>query len=391
MSTAADDPDVLAIKQTLYRMGGDSSIAARWSARRWPARRSPRSWSSRPASTSRPTSPGPGPSRRPACRSSTAWQRKTHTKMLLVVRREGEVLRRYCHIGTGNYNSSTARSYEDLGLLTSDRGGRRRRGRAVQRAGRVGQGSRPCAGWWPPRFTTRRVLMDASMRSRGPGRPVRIIMKTNGLTDPAVIDGLYQASQAGCRGRPRRPRPVLPAARSAGAVRAHHRTVDRGPLSRALAHLPVRRDGRSSAAPLHRVGRPDGAEPRPAGGGARPGGRPGSSVTGCSESSTPLSGTRPTRGCWVRRAVAAGGAAGTGRVRRSASSLTSRQRPRLPPLPAPSGASAGGEARAIAIGEPAPALVPDASREGSGSGLPVVRPQPEPRPLPRGWARWRRR
>ena len=57
---------------------------------------------------------------------------KTHAKCVLVVRDDGDGLRRYCHIGTGNYNSKTARLYEDLGILTCDPDDRRRRRPAVQ-------------------------------------------------------------------------------------------------------------------------------------------------------------------------------------------------------------------------------------------------------------------
>ena len=93
------------------RSSGPPSGASRW----------PRWSSSRPASTSRPTSSGPARWRRRACTSSTAWSGlKTHTKTALVVRDEPDGIRRYCHIGTGNYNPKTARLYEDLGLLTAD-------------------------------------------------------------------------------------------------------------------------------------------------------------------------------------------------------------------------------------------------------------------------------
>ena len=81
------------------------------------------SWSrSRRASTSRPTSTGRASSRRPACHVVYGLVGlKTHCKLALVVRQEPDgSLRRYAHIGTGNYNPKTARLYEDLGLLTDD-------------------------------------------------------------------------------------------------------------------------------------------------------------------------------------------------------------------------------------------------------------------------------
>ena len=85
-------------------------------ASRWPC------WSSsRPVSTRPPTCSGHASSSVPACTWSTAWSGlKTHSKVVLVVRDDGDQLRRYCHIGTGNYNSKTARLYEDLGFLTCD-------------------------------------------------------------------------------------------------------------------------------------------------------------------------------------------------------------------------------------------------------------------------------
>ena len=116
------DPEVLAIKLTLYRTVGrqlDRHVAR--SAPPSGASRSPRWSSSRPASTRRPTSSGPARWRRRASTSCTGSSGlKTHTKTTLVVREEADGIRRYCHIGTGNYNPKTARLYEDLGLLTAD-------------------------------------------------------------------------------------------------------------------------------------------------------------------------------------------------------------------------------------------------------------------------------
>ena len=69
----------------------------------------------------RATSSGPGSWRRRACTSSTACVGlKTHSKIALVVRREGDGIRRYVHLGTGNYNDVTAALYTDLGLFTCD-------------------------------------------------------------------------------------------------------------------------------------------------------------------------------------------------------------------------------------------------------------------------------
>jgi polyphosphate kinase len=121
---------------------------------------------------------------------------KTHAKLCLVVRREAADVRRYCHIGTGNYNADTARAYEDLGLFTSD----------PDIGSDVGELFNLLSGSGePPRFrrlmvsplTARSGLLDAIDAERRAGPDGRIVIKTNGLTDPAMIDALYRASQAG--------------------------------------------------------------------------------------------------------------------------------------------------------------------------------------------------
>ncbi len=121
IQTAADDPDVLAIKLTLYRTGGDSSIA------RMLAQAAERGkqvavlielqarfdeenniiWAQRLEDVGVHVSYG-------------VAGLKTHAKVMLVVRREGDTMRRYVHIGTGNYNPKTARLYTDFGLLSAD-------------------------------------------------------------------------------------------------------------------------------------------------------------------------------------------------------------------------------------------------------------------------------
>jgi polyphosphate kinase len=119
---------------------------------------------------------------------------KTHAKLTLVVRDEESGIRRYCHLGTGNYNPVTARVYEDLGLLTADPDigadvsdlfnlltgySRQRRYRRLLVAP----------------LNMRAALLDAIRRQARPGG--RITIKVNSLVDPAMIDALYAASQAG--------------------------------------------------------------------------------------------------------------------------------------------------------------------------------------------------
>jgi polyphosphate kinase len=120
-----------------------------------------------------------------------------HTKTALVVRDEPEGLRRYCHIGTGNYNPKTARIYEDLGLLTCDP--------AI--GGDLTQLFNELTGYGrnvtyqrlhvaPRGLRTALVDLIRNEASLGPGRG-RITLKMNSLVDTVLIDELYAASQAG--------------------------------------------------------------------------------------------------------------------------------------------------------------------------------------------------
>jgi polyphosphate kinase len=126
---------------------------------------------------------------------------KIHAKMTLVVRREGGALRRYVHLGTGNYNAVTARGYEDFGLFTADE----------DIAADVADLFNYVTGFGRPAhfrkllvapFTLRQRLIEeireVAHAARG-GQKARIRIKVNGLTHTEVIDELYAASEAGAR------------------------------------------------------------------------------------------------------------------------------------------------------------------------------------------------
>ncbi|MEO8477627.1 MAG: RNA degradosome polyphosphate kinase [Actinomycetota bacterium] len=122
---------------------------------------------------------------------------KTHAKTCLIVRREAEGIRRYAHIGTGNYNPSTARLYEDLGLLTADHA--------------IGADLTDLfnllTGYSRQREYRKLLVAPVSLRQRihelilreAAQRDGTITLKLNSLADPDMIDALYQASQAGTR------------------------------------------------------------------------------------------------------------------------------------------------------------------------------------------------
>jgi polyphosphate kinase len=124
---------------------------------------------------------------------------KIHLKATLVVRREAGVMRRYVHLGTGNYHAVNARSYEDFGLFTADE--------AI--AADLADLFNYLTGFGKPQrfrkllvapFDLRNRLVDEIRRvakAAAAGKPTRIRIKVNALTDPAVIEELYAASQAG--------------------------------------------------------------------------------------------------------------------------------------------------------------------------------------------------
>jgi polyphosphate kinase len=197
---AAADPDVLAIKQTVYRTSDDSPLV--------------------PALI-RAAERG----KQAVClvelkarfdeRANIGWARsleeagvhvvyglptlKTHAKCILVIRREGDGVRHYLHIGTGNYHPKTARLYTDFGLLTCDE----------QIGADVADMFNSLTGFARPR-RYRKVLVapahlrdgiieeiDRTIAAHADGRRSRIRMKMNSLVDRACIRALYRASQAG--------------------------------------------------------------------------------------------------------------------------------------------------------------------------------------------------
>jgi len=126
---------------------------------------------------------------------------KIHAKTTLVVRREGDLLRRYVHVGTGNYHASTARLYEDFGLFTADE----------EIAADVADLFNQLTGFGRPQrfrkllvapFNLRAGLIEEIRRvaaAAAAGKQARIRLKTNALTDQTIIEELYAASQAGAR------------------------------------------------------------------------------------------------------------------------------------------------------------------------------------------------
>ncbi len=196
---AADDPNVLAIKQTLYRTNADSPIIRALV---------------RAAENGKQVTTVLELKARFDEGTNIAWARlleeagvhvvyglvglKTHCKMALVVRREGNNIKRYVHMSTGNYNPSTARLYGDISYFTA-------RSAFADDAGALfnlltGYSSPP--EW--KRFSVAPLglaerIVELIERERGFGDKGRIVAKMNALVDPGVIHALYRASQSGVR------------------------------------------------------------------------------------------------------------------------------------------------------------------------------------------------
>ncbi|HWP63931.1 MAG TPA: polyphosphate kinase 1, partial [Candidatus Binatia bacterium] len=200
IAQAADDPEVLTIKQTLYRTSGDSPIVHTLI---------------RAAEAGKQVVVLVEIKARFDEEANIIWARKleqagahvvyglvglkTHSKTALVVRREGSILRRYVHIGTGNYNPRTARQYVDLGLLSC----RPELGADVTDLFNVLTGLSRQRTFRrllvaPLNLRTRFLeLVDREIAHAREGRPARIVLKVNAIVDPPVIEALYRASRAG--------------------------------------------------------------------------------------------------------------------------------------------------------------------------------------------------
>ena len=126
---------------------------------------------------------------------------KTHAKMALVLRREAAGLRRYAHLGTGNYNPTTARHYSDIGLLTSDAGLTADVNEVFIHLTSMTKPKQLSCMWLAPFSLQKdlvRVIRQEALLARE-GKPGRIIAKMNALTDETVIRALYEASGDGVR------------------------------------------------------------------------------------------------------------------------------------------------------------------------------------------------
>lgn len=199
---AADDPHVLAIKQTLYRVGRQSPVVAALM---------------RAAGNGKLVTALVELKARFDEENNIGWARelersgvhvvygfpglKTHCKTLLIVRREGSEMRRYVHVGTGNYNKGTSSVYTDLALLTCDK----QLGEDVSELFNYLTGFSKQDSWrklWVAPETLKSKILQAIYEERDfakAGKTAKIIAKMNSLVDPDVIVALYEASQAGVK------------------------------------------------------------------------------------------------------------------------------------------------------------------------------------------------
>ena len=197
IAQAANDPQVIGIKQTLYRTSGDSPIVASLI---------------KAAERGKQVVAIVELKARFDEAANIEWAKaledagvhvvygiaglKTHGKTALVVRQEGSATKRYAHIGTGNYNGKTARIYEDYGLLTCD----------DEITSDVGELFNYLTGFSRhiayeklvvSPVSTRNEILKQIKNQKELGSEGKISIKVNGLTDPAIIDELYEASHAG--------------------------------------------------------------------------------------------------------------------------------------------------------------------------------------------------
>lgn len=199
---AAADPDVLAIKQTLYRTGAESALVdmlvdAAHAGKEVTVVVELRARFDEAAniySANRLQDAG-------AHVVYGVVGYKTHAKMILVVRREGKRLRRYVHLATGNYHSRTARTYTDFGLFTCDKDIGDDVHKVFQQLTGLGRAIKLKKLLQSPftLFKTLRELVSREAAHAKQGKPARIIAKMNALSEPQMIEALYEASRAGVK------------------------------------------------------------------------------------------------------------------------------------------------------------------------------------------------
>lgn len=202
LTAAARDPDVMAIKQTIYRTGEDSELMQILMAAAKAGKevtvvvelmarfdeQTNINWAARLEEVGAHVVYG-------------VVGHKTHAKMALVLRREGRGIRRYGHLGTGNYHPSTARLYTDFGLLTADRTICEDMDRVFAQLTGLGERRQLQALLQSP-FTLHDTMVAMIRTEAGnakAGKRARVMAKMNSLLEPSVIEELYKASQAGVR------------------------------------------------------------------------------------------------------------------------------------------------------------------------------------------------
>jgi len=202
LTEASEDPNVLSIKQTLYRTSGDSPIIRALE---------------RAAQNGKEVTVLVELKARFDEARNVNWARrledagchviygiagfKTHAKAMLIIRRQSQRIRRYVHLATGNYNDKTARLYSDIGLMTCDRDVVA----DVAAFFNLLTGYSEAVGWSklsvaPTGLRQRFVdLIDREIRASTPDQPGLIMAKVNSLQDPDICQALYRASQAGVK------------------------------------------------------------------------------------------------------------------------------------------------------------------------------------------------
>ncbi|KGD65163.1 polyphosphate kinase [Alcanivorax nanhaiticus] len=200
LAEAARDPKVLAIKQTLYRTGTKSEILDHLET----AARNGKEVTAIVELRARfdEESNIEGARRLQEAGAIVVYGvvgYKTHAKMLLVVRRDGEGIKRYVHLGTGNYHTKTTKLYTDYGLMTADKAVGQDVHKIFQELTGMGKAARLKQLKHSP-FTLHPSLIEwieFETAEAQAGRPARIIAKFNSLTEEKIIQALYRASQAG--------------------------------------------------------------------------------------------------------------------------------------------------------------------------------------------------